>query len=402
MESDPVPATFKRPARVAALLAMLSSGLLLSASASAQAVWPADAALADKAVGYEAGALPFYLKQSVLADGPFADDPLRWGGPPLDASTRVLPVLRSGDGRVEALLFIDGKQSTASLNPVERLLGESASSALIADRRIRTGLRVQGNDRLTLGADMGRSRSAGMALLCNEDIGLATTLSSLSQHCLLAQLGGESDPLSPYARRQTTEQHLGASLALPEQGLDLSFGLSWLQSDPLPGTLSGTAGTGLAGSTGLLYPTIGDGTLGQFGLRSEGIGVRGLLDLGSRRWLSLDGQVSRTRIDRGVIDSLMHSEWNAREWNRGRLGFGMGFGDFSGRITGHVVDVSGSDALWGGLDIGLSWRTPWHAALTIGAKNVVSGGNKTWPQENARALDEAQSRIPYVQYQQDL
>ncbi|MEZ5465023.1 MAG: hypothetical protein R3F22_07360 [Lysobacteraceae bacterium] len=393
-----MPASLKRPARLVALLGMLSSSMLLSVPVSAQTsgVWPEDAALSDIGTSYEAGALPFYLRRPVLADELTSPEALAWGGQPLDASTSVLPVLRSGDGRIEALLFIDNERSALTLNPVERLLGDGTTSA-ISDRRIATGLRVQGSERLTLAADFGRNRSAGMALLCNEDIGLATTLNSLSEHCLLAQLGGDADPLSPFARRQTSEQHLGASLDFADRGLDLSFGLSWLQSDPLPTTAFGTTSSSLPGSTGLLYPSFGDGAAGQFSLRSEGIGVRGMLDLGSRRWLSLDGQVSRTRIDRGVIDSLMPSEWNS-----GRLGFGMGFGDFSGRITGHVVDVGGSDTLWGGLDIGLSWRTPWRAALTIGAKNVVSGGNKTWPQENAQALDEAQSRIPYVQYQQDL
>ena len=397
MESNPVPATLKRPASIAARLAMLTSGLLLSAAVSAQANWPEDAALSDHAAMDDTSTLPSYLKRPLLIDSAIGADPAPdWGGQPLDVSTRVLPVLRSNDGRIEALLFIDGEQDPLSLNPIERLLRDGSKTVSMGDQGIRTGLRVRNGDRLTLGADLGRSRSAGMALLCNEDIGLATTLSTLSQHCLLAQLGGEQDPLSSFGRRQNTEQHLSASLALADRGLDLSFGLSWLQSDPLPTTAFDTSSATL-GSTGLLYPSFDGTEPGQFGLRSEALGVRGLLDLGSQRWLSLDGQVSRTRIDRGVIDSLMPSEWNS-----GRLGFGMGIGDFSGRITGRVVDVSGSDALWGGLDIGFSWRTPWRAALTIGAKNVVSRGNKTWPQENTQALDEAQSRIPYVQYQQDL
>lgn len=397
MESDNVSATLKRPVSLAVALAFMASAALLPAAATAQAIWPADAALSDNGNDPEnTSALPFYLKRPLIADELFNQRTLQWGGQSLDAGTQVLPVLRSGDGRIEALLFIDSNDRAPSLNPVERLLqGESRKASIFGSTRIGAGLRVQGNDRLTLGADLGQSRSNGMALLCNEDIGLATTLSSLSQHCLLAELGGETDPLSPFARQQTSEQHIGASLDLAEHGLDLSFGLSWLQSNAVP--MAWSDNNPLTGSTGLLYPSWEQNALGQFGLRSQGIGVRGLLDLGSRRWLSLDGQVSRTRVDHGVIDSLMPSEWNS-----GRLGLGMGFGDFSGRISGHVTDIGGSDSLWGGLDIGLSWRTPWRAALTIGAKNVVSGGNKTWPQENAQALDEAQSRIPYVQYQQDL
>ncbi|MCB1560531.1 MAG: hypothetical protein KDI75_05490 [Xanthomonadales bacterium] len=393
----PLSATFKQPHGLIAALALLLAGMQLNAPAFAQSEWPEGARLTDAASTYDASTLPFYLQRPDWPESGHASDSLQWGGQPLDPNTRILPVLRSGDGRIEALLFIGDNSNPLPLNPVERLLQPITLPTGSDNPRLGAGLRFRASDRLTLGANVDRTRSAGMALLCNEDIGLATTLSSLSEHCLLAELGGETDPLSPFAHRRTSEQQLGASLDLADRGLDLSFGLSWLQSDPLPGARLTTTTPGLPGSTGLINPALLDGGADAFSLRSGGIGVRGMLDLGSRRWLSLDGQVSRTRIEPSVIDSLIPNEWNS-----GRLGIGMGFGDFSGRISGHVVDIRGSDALWGGLDIGFSWRTPWRAALTIGARNVVSGGNKTWPQENVRALEEAQSRVPYVQYQQDL
>lgn len=397
-ETDPLPVASKRRSRVATLLVALTCSVMLSANASAQGLWPEPVGPTD-GTSYvsDFGTLPFHLARP-LPNGPTPVGTSQWGGNPLSQGSHVLPVLRSEDGRIEALLFIDADSDAPSLNPVERLLrNASPFPADTGNFHVGAGLRFPGGDRLTWGADLGRNRSAGMALLCNEDIGLSTTLSSLSQHCLLAQLGGEADPLSPFARRQNTEMRLGASWKLPERGLDLSFGLSWLESDPLLASSVVDTFASIPGSTGILQPALTQPGFNPLGLRRQGVGIRGLLDLGSRRWLSLDGQISRTRVDRGLIESLMPEQWNS-----GQLGLGMGIGDFSGRISGHVIDVSGSDSLWGGLDIGLSWRTPWRAALTIGAKNMLSGGDKTWPQENAGALDETQSRIPYVQYQQDL
>jgi len=312
-----------------------------------------------------------------------------------NTNARVLPVLSSGDGRIEALLFIDAPLAThGSANPMHQLLGIDLPEPA-ASGRFGLNLNSKPSKGLTLSA--GLQADTGLALLCNDDIGLATTLTSLSQHCLLTRLGDNQDLLGPFSSQHTRQQHVSASLNLPRYGLDLSFGLAWLQSRPAPSLLLSGVDSDGQRALQVLDPSLTDGTFGSFSLSSRSLGVRGLLDLGSRRWMSLTGEISRSRVDRGVIEALLPPEWSS-----GRLGLGLGYGPFSGAVSGHVVGLDGGDTLWGGLDIGLSWRTPWRAALTIGARNLVSGSKGNWPSENSKALEQAQGRVPYVQYQQDL
>jgi hypothetical protein len=85
---------------------------------------------------------------------------------------------------------------------------------------------------------------------------------------------------------------------------------------------------------------------------------------------------------------------------------GLFRGPFSGGITGRVLRPTGNleapGNLWGGLDIGFAWRTPWRGELSIGARNVVGGSRQPLPAPAAPAIDEATARTPYVRYTQDL
>jgi hypothetical protein len=85
---------------------------------------------------------------------------------------------------------------------------------------------------------------------------------------------------------------------------------------------------------------------------------------------------------------------------------GLFRGPFSGGITGRVLRPAGGleapGALWGGLDIGFAWRTPWRGELSIGARNVVGGSREPLPAPAAPVIDEATARTPYVRYTQDL
>ena len=78
-------------------------------------------------------------------------------------------------------------------------------------------------------------------------------------------------------------------------------------------------------------------------------------------------------------------------------------GAFGTQLSTRILELAGNDQLWGGLDLGLTWRTPWRGTLTFGAKNlVVSGKPPTYldPERAGDAVD--QERVPYVRYQQDL
>jgi hypothetical protein len=87
----------------------------------------------------------------------------------------------------------------------------------------------------------------------------------------------------------------------------------------------------------------------------------------------------------------------------GALNFNWINGAFGTQLSTRILELSGTSRVWGGLDLGLSWRTPWQGTLSFGAKNlVVSGKPPTYldPETASDAVD--QQRVPYVRYQQDL
>ncbi len=95
-------------------------------------------------------------------------------------------------------------------------------------------------------------------------------------------------------------------------------------------------------------------------------------------------------------------------WNQAALRVGMSHGPFSGGITGRVVrpDGAGANAAseWTGLDLGVSWRTPWRGELSFGAENLISSGdiNALPDVPPTSEADASAARTPYVRYKQDL
>lgn len=94
--------------------------------------------------------------------------------------------------------------------------------------------------------------------------------------------------------------------------------------------------------------------------------------------------------------------------NEAQAGLGMIYGPFSGNVSGHMQrarapSLPGTGALWGGLDLGVSWRTPWRGELTLGARNLVTKGDEPLlPDPQAASIDRTSTRTPYVRYKQDL
>ena len=135
---------------------------------------------------------------------------------PVEADARVLPVWSNASGKVEALLLLEPDSRSSAL---DRVLSPASSSLGI-------GGRVSLDDGSRLRASLQAEPDAGLALLCNGSVGLSSTLGTLAQHCLLASLGSE-DPMLSGA--QSTGLQLGWES--PTHGVDLSFGLSWLEYD---------------------------------------------------------------------------------------------------------------------------------------------------------------------------
>lgn len=164
---------------------------------------------------------------------------------------------------------------------------------------------------------------------------------------------GLSDQLVPDLYAAT----LNPALPWPQHSLSLT----WLQ--PLP----------LAGSTPVHTRDIAlsadlDTRFGRFGL---GLGY-GRSDSGLQT------------LDRGSV---------ALRWLYGSLG---------GHLGTQAYDFAGKP-IWGGFDVGLSWRTPWQATLQVGARQMPARGkNPALPSPQRGAAMEELEPMPYVHYTQDL
>lgn len=300
--------------------------------------------------------------------------------PLLDADTRVLPVWSNASGRVEALLLLDPVDPGLPASSLDRVLRAQVPTLGLGGRvALQGGSEVRGS--LQLESD------SGLALLCEGRRGLAATLGSLGERCLLASLGHEDMLLGNRGR--------GARLELgwqsPAQTLDLSFGLSWLEYAPAAASLTG-------GNALLPVDAFGhgfDAAPAWYGaLQSRGLHLDGLITLGPRTRVLLGGDVGR--------NELLGADGMPLRWDTAALSFGLGFGDFSGQLTGRLVELPRGNQ-WSALDIGISWRTPWRGELSVGAKNLLGGADTaSWPMAELPAIEDSASRVPYVRYQQDL
>lgn len=185
---------------------------------------------------------------------------------------------------------------------------------------------------------------------------------------------------------------LGLGWISAEGGLDLSYGLSWLQSQ-------------------------NDGaTLGRL---SSGSAFVPVLTLPDAMGYSIDGETSvyargRWQFERGPAFDVAASYGRSRltpvaafpnafasgiDLDQLSLSLGLDVGSLRGAVVGHVL--SSDDPLlagkkWTSLDLGVSWRTPWSGELSVGAQNLWSA-----PPTSPRDA-ENQARTPYIQYRQDL
>ncbi len=187
---------------------------------------------------------------------------------------------------------------------------------------------------------------------------------------------------------------LGFGWASGDGSVDLSYGLSWLQSQ----SASAFVMTPEAAIPVLPLP----GSIASYGLKLDSeasiyarsqwrLGDGPLLDLGAsygRGRLSAIGQPAAA-IPGIDLDQLS-------------LSLGLGVGSLRGAVVGHVVrsdDPLFAGKRWTTLDLGVSWRTPWSAELSVGAQNVL---NATPGGTGRDGEGQPQSRTPYIQYRQDL
>ncbi len=116
--------------------------------------------------------------------------------------------------------------------------------------------------------------------------------------------------------------------------------------------------------------------------------------------------LTAVRVTASVGETLMREPlapvWTSFE--HAALGVGVSRGPFSGNVVGRVVrgPATAIEPAWGGLDIGVAWRTPWRGELSFGARNLLSTGPEPGTNPAEAEFDRDTSRTPYVQYKQDL
>lgn len=231
-------------------------------------------------------------------------------------------------------------------------------------------------------------RSSASVPWCAEASGLLR-IGSLGQECLM------QGTLQFELPGQIASAQTGVNFSGQNWDVTLSYGLSWLMnkldlsSDPtLPRPRS------IAGG---LFPD----NISLVDAQVQGLAMGAQWRLTQASALQLNAALNQLRIQNGAMLPGINM-------NEAQAGVGLIYGPFSGNVSGHVQRARGpslpdNGALWGGLDLGVSWRTPWRGELTLGARNLVTKGEEELlPNPQAASIDRSSTRTPYVRYKQDL
>lgn len=298
-----------------------------------------------------------------------------------EADPQILPVWNTRSGKVEALLLLSPEQQASE--PLDRWLSHSRVTSGIG-----FGISMQNGSRVQ--ASLEPESSSGLALLCSQGVHVAAALGGLGQQCLLAQMGAGDDQLLTIQRRNGAK--LDTRWQSASGGLDLSFGLSWLDS-PLQTEAPPVFASPAAGFQGAL-PRILPPVLGEISTRQAH--WKGSLALGNEHWMSMGGTLGTHQLNSLIGAPL--------RWDNATVTLGVGFRGFSGHLTGRLIELPANQGSISGLDLGFSWRTPWQGELSFGAQNLLNQNPDTskWPLSELPALEVSGGRTPYVRYKQDL
>lgn len=185
---------------------------------------------------------------------------------------------------------------------------------------------------------------------------------------------------------------VGAGYANDALKLDLSVGQAQVNAETVAPALPRVlpSGAGAAAAAPLWFPNTTTSSVNARGQVRVLPGTQ--LDLGASRgrvhFLPGAGLIGDNDLDQTTVS------------------LGLEHGPLSGAIVGHMLEPALPGASinpsqrWSGVDLGVSVRLPWQGELSFGAQNVWSSGRQ--PLINPQDLSPDQSRVPYVQYHQDL
>ena len=270
------------------------------------------------------------------------------------ASGIVMPLWRAGDGHMLALVSmpatpVDGATTDAfSLRIVDASSLFSAGLAYDIAPRIHTHLMLSGRSWL------GSMTSRANPCLPSQDL-----------DCITGTL------VSPL---RMVHGELGATFRGQRYSVNLAMSKTQSASVALPRVVPN------AGAT------FNDST---------GFSAAGRLALNQRTGIDLGASIGLIRLLPGSapgVDALAQKS----------LSLGMDHGPCSGRIVGRLLEpynMPDDDDGWASIDLGITVRLPWRGELSFGARNL-------WSSHVVKRLPSTsqpdRSRIPYVQYHQDL
>lgn len=347
------------------LLTTVALTVLLPLAATAQYIVPE----ADEA-GQKA------ILDSLLASGPNPE------------STRLVPMWSTPDGR----LLVAVAQSRMPLSPIAPAspqVGSALDWRLIDATSLLDGrLGVRLSDQTSL--------HGGISLAP-----LTLSEPSLALDCRAA--GSYLNIATPDCSRQRQAGghwyggNLGASWTGGHFGIDLGLALSWLEPalprSLVPALSSALPAVTVPGNSNLPRLVIPAHSLGRFSDSAQ-FGARGSWYFGGNQSIDLGASIGRIRLSPDLAGSRPL-------WQQKAVSLGLGSETVSASITGRIYSplrsaLSADSQRWTGIDLGLTWHTPWQAELSIGAQNVLASPPLTGSDANSQA------RTPYVQYQQDL
>lgn len=314
---------------------------------------------------------------ALVATGAFAQAPA-----PLvvennaDNATTALPIIRNN--QVEGFLLIEGDAGARS--SLDRILGRNNINPGVG-----AGLALPLDNGRRVAASLSLESNPTLGLLCN-GTSVSRSFGALAQHCMVANL--TPNPAAPLALAQPGLR-AEAKLEGERSSLSANLGLNRYDLDapvPLPGT------TVLGANQGDLMLSLNGTEVEQ-----EDIGLLGELKLGQSGWVSIGGTLARARI----VSANQLPGGLPPEWNAGSLSVGAGHGNFGGEIVGRVIEIPGSTVRYSNVGVGVTWRAPWRARLSVGAENLLSNGRNPFAPSSDDEQDES-SRVPYIRYEQDL
>ena len=203
----------------------------------------------------------------------------------------------------------------------------------------------------------------------------------------------------------TPSECQGADLDVREPALSRNQASLGYSTDRFDFTLGYgiTSGSAAVPFSGTAVAPLGIDYLGLSGAPGRDATGQDLALTGTWRIAPLTALRVTAAIGETSVRDAFAPQWMA--YDHAALGLGVSRGPFSGSIVGRVVrgPAAGTAPAWGGLDLGVAWRTPWQGELSFGARNLLSTGPEPGVTNPAEAqLDRDTARTPYVQYKQDL